>query len=184
MDDNFLPKKKKNKTKILLVFLTLCLFLGISFGAVYFIYHKQDTRDNELNSGLISISFNEGSGNINLTNVIPVIDDVGITNSPYEFSITNTSSVPINAKIGLVIDSSTTIPLGAVRYGLYINDELVEKNSVSSMEDNTLYTYLNMSSNISVNCKIVFWIDYYYTEGGKVFKAKINAVGESVDYIE
>lgn len=175
---------ENNKKKIIFLVLTIVMCLGMSLGAVYFIYHKKDTRDNDITSGLISIDFKEGSNNINLVNTVPVIDDVGLTNSPYEFSITNTSSVPINAKIGLVIDSTTTIPLGAVRYGMYINDELVEKNSVSNMEDNTLYTYLNMSSNASVNCKLVFWVDYYYTKSGEVFNAKVKATGESVDYIE
>ena len=175
---------ESNKKKIIFLVLTIVMCLGVSLGAIYFIYHKKDTRDNEITSGLISIDFKEGSNNINLVNAVPVIDDVGLTNSPYEFSITNTSSVPINAKIGLVIDSTTTITLGAVRYGIYINDELVEKNNVSNIIDNTLYTYLNMSSNASVNCKLVFWVDYYYTKSGEVFNAKVKATGESVDYIE
>ena len=174
---------ESNKKKIVFLVLTIIMCLGVSLGAIYFIYHKKDTRDNDITSGLISIDFNEGSNNINLVNTVPVIDDVGLTNSPYEFTVTNTSSVPINAKIGLIVDTTTTIPLGAVRYGLYINDELVTKDSVSNMEDNILYTYPNMSSNTSVNCKLVFWVDYYYTKSGEVFNAKVKATGESVDYI-
>ena len=108
---------ESNKKKIVFLVLTIIMCLGVSLGAIYFIYHKKDTRDNDITSGLISIDFNEGSNNINLVNTVPVIDDVGLTNSPYEFTVTNTSSVPINAKIGLIVDTTTTIPLGAVRYG-------------------------------------------------------------------
>lgn len=184
MDDCFLPKKKKNKSKLLFVFLTLFLFLGISFGAVYFIYHKKDTRDNEINSALVTIDFKEGSEVVNITNTVPVIDDVGLKNSSYDFDVTNTSSVPIDVTIQLDIDTSvTTIKLGAVRYGLYVNDELVKKDNLSNLENGVLYTSKNVDVNGKISCKLVLWVDYYYTNSGENFVASVKATGESIDII-
>ena len=51
---------ENNKKKIIFLVLTIVMCLGVSLGAIYFIYHKKDTRDNEITSGLISIDFKEG----------------------------------------------------------------------------------------------------------------------------
>ena len=46
-----------------------------------------------------------------------------------------------------------------------------------------LYTINNFEPNQTLDCKIVFWIDYYYETPLKTFNAKIKAVGESFDII-
>lgn len=176
--------QNNNKKKIIFLVLTLVMCLGISLGAVYFIYHKKDTRDNEIDSALITIDFLEGSNVINITNTVPVIDDVGLTNSSYDFNVTNKSSVPIDIKIKLDVDKqNTTIKLGAVRYGLFIDDELVIKDNLSSLKDGVLYTSKSVPANTVISCKLVFWVDYYYTNSGEKFTAKVVATGESIDII-
>ena len=147
-----MEENNNNKKRIIFLVLTLIMCLGLTLGAVYFMYTKKDTRTNNIESGLISIDFIERSGKINLVNTLPVIDEVGLGNAPYEFTVTNTSSVPINAKIQLAIDPSTTIPLGAVRYAFYVNDELLTKSNIGSLVDNTLYTYPIMAASDSANC--------------------------------
>lgn len=173
--------KNNNKKKSIFLVLSIILSLGISLAAIYYIYTYRDSRENELVSGLISLGFTENSGVINLTNTVPVIDDVGITNTPYEFTVTNTSRVPINAKIMLDVDNSTTINLGAVKYAFYIGDELITKDYIH--DDLILYTYEDFGPGEVLNCKLVFWIDYYYETSGETFSAKIKAEGESFDVI-
>lgn len=176
--------QSNNKKKIIFLVLTLVMCLGISLGAIYFIYHKKDTRDNEIDSALVTIDYKEGSNVVNITNTVPVIDDVGLTNSSYDFDVTNTSSVPIDVKIQLDIDTAnTTIKLGAVRYGLYVNDELVKKDNLKTLEDGILYTAKNVAASSKISCKLVLWVDYYYTNGGEKFMAKVVATGESIDII-
>ena len=155
MDNELKKIKDNNKKKLTFLLLTIILSLGVSLAAVYFIYQYRDSRENEIATGLISISYNDNNEVINLENTVPVIDDVGITNTPYTFTVTNTSSVPINAKIMLDIDNQTTINLGAVRYALFINNELIKKDYVHE-DDLTLYTYNKMSSGKVINCKLVF----------------------------
>ena len=166
-----------DKSKYLIFILTIILSLGVSLAGAYFVYNYQDSRENELATGLISIDFKDSSDSVNLVNSYPVIDDVGLTNKPYTFTIKNTSKVPINANIMLDVDESTTINLGAVRYALYIDDELVKKDYVK--DDLILYTYDNLAKDEELNCKLVFWIDYYYEKAGETCQFKIKVVGES-----
>ena len=175
-----LRKKNSGKKKFLIVALVLVMFLGVSFASVNFIYNFNDTRDNNMKSGLVSLKFSEGEENINLQNTLPM---TGLENSPYTFTVTNTSSVPVNARVMIDIDSKSTLPVGAVRYALYVGDELVKKDSLANISDNTLYIEEGMASNESLNLKVVFWVDYYYEESGKTFSAKIKVSGESFDYL-
>ena len=171
---------ENNKKKTVFLILTLILSLGISLAAIYFIYTYHDTRENTLTTALIDLEFTEDENLIDLTTV-PVLDEVGIRNTPYTFSVKNKSQVPINAKIGLDIDNLTDIDIGAIRYAFYIDDKLILKDNIK--DDLVLYTIDNMQVNEELNCKLVFWVDYYYTEGNTKFIAKIKAVGESFDYI-
>ena len=173
---------KKNKNKSIFIILTIILGLGLTFGLIYFMYYYKDSRLNNLTSGLVSIQFSEGSNVINLSNEVPVIDDVGLEKTPYTFTVKNTSSIPIDLKIKLNVNAlSTNIDLSAVRYGLFINDELIKKDYIH--EDKILYTYENMPVNETINCKLVFWIDYYYDQPNKTFSATIVAEGVSKDII-
>ena len=174
---------KTNKKKSIFIIMTIILGLGITLGAVYFMYYYKDSRENNLNTGLVSIGFAEGSGTVNLTGEVPVVDDVGLEKTPYTFTVTNTSSIPIDAKIKLKINSlSTNIDLSAVRYGVFINSELVKKDYIHE-DDLVLYTNELMTPNETINCKLVFWIDYYYEQSNKTFSATIVAEGVSRDII-
>ena len=180
MDVKLIKKKDRKRKKIIMLLTTIILSLGVSYAAVYFIYYYKDTRENTLTTALIDLEFTEGENLIDLT-TIPVLDEVGIRNTPYTFSVKNKSQVPINAKIGLDIDNLTDIDIGAIRYAFYIDDKLILKDNIK--DDLVLYTIDNMQVNEELNCKLVFWVDYYYTEGNTKFIAKIKAVGESFDYI-
>ena len=177
MGDNM---KNILKNKKLLIILTIIIGLGISLSVIYFMYYYKDSRLNSLTNGLISIEFHETSTVI-LTSDVPVIDEIGLEGSPYEFTLKNTSQVPINANIKVNPTIRTNISLGAVRYGIYINDELVKKDYIH--EDKILYTLEELLVDEEIECKIYFWVDYYYEEPGKIFEASIIAEGETRDIL-
>ena len=179
-----MKEKISNKKNIIFLVLIIIMCLGISFASIYFIYHKQDERIGGLDTGLISIDFEEGDGNINLSEEVPKIDEVGLLNSPYTFTITNTSSISINAKIQLEINKNTNIDLGAVRYAFYVNNELLTIDNLGNMDDdNTFYIYEDFEAGVTIDCKLIFWVDYYYTESGKIFSSKIKVTGENFDIL-
>ncbi len=186
MENDELIRKNKKKMKIIPLVLTIIFGLGLTLAAVYFVYVYKDSRDNVLKTGLISLKFTEGENIIDLTNAVPVIDEIGLESTPYTFTLENTSLVPINAKISLELDdtipSNKKINLGAVRYALYINDTLKKKDYVHE-DDLVLYEIEEFESNQVISCKLYFWIDYYYEEPNKVFKAYVKAEGESFDII-
>ena len=171
-------KRLKNRNIFLL--LTIILSLGITLGAVYFMYQYRDSRENKLKTGMISLNFTENSEVINLSSDVPMLDDLGLQSSPYEFTITNTSKVPVKANIKVDVDNTTNIPLSAVRYALFIDDEMIIKDYIHS-DDLTLYEGSELVPNEVLDCKLYFWVDYYYDEPGKIFKAKIKAEAQNID---
>jgi len=174
-------EKIKSKKQLILLILTLTMFLGISFGAVFFIYDMSQSKANVLETGLISIEFTEGQS-INLASIVPVIDEIGLEFDPYEFSVTNTSSIPIKMNIQFINDASSTLPIEAVRYGLVVDDELVQKGSLSKLdEQGNFVTYENFAPGKTINCKLMLWVDYYYTSSRETFSGKIKVIGESSD---
>ena len=178
-------EKNKKKKQIILIILTIILSLGITLGAVNFIYYFNDQRENSISTALITLNYTDKTGgNINLENTLPVIDQIGIENTPYEFSVTNTSKVPINVNFQIIENEETTIPLGAVRYALYINDELITKSHLANLdEDGNFYVFENVEPREKIDCKLVFWVDYYYEESNEIFSAKLKIIGESRDVI-
>ena len=176
-----LIKKNIMKKRIYLL-LTIILVLGVSLASVYYMYVYRDSRENKLATGLVSVKYQD-FGTINFTSDLPVIDDVGIENTPYEFTISNTSLVPINLSIDLELGDTNNIDLEAVRYALYINNAFVKKDYVHG-DNLTLYEYEYMNVNETINCKLVFWVDYYYDKPGRIFNAKVIAKGENKDIFE
>ena len=173
--------KNKNIKPILMI-LTIILCLGISLGAVYFMYYKKDERLNSINNGLITIRYDEKSSLINMTSDVPLSDASGLDESrSYRVTLENTSKVPVKSKIKLELGSNNNIDLGAVRYGITIDNELVKKDYIR--EDLLLYEIENMLSGEVRDIKINFWIDYYYDKPNKIFEAKIIAEGENNSYI-
>ncbi len=184
------PIKKlndNNKKKVLFLALTIIMCLGISMATIYFVYGYNDDRDNTINSGQIDISLKDDGKGITLNNTVPMTDDMGVKNEAYNFTIENVSPVPINAKIELEIQEPTTMPLESLKYALYVDDVLYEKNTVDTLADKnySLYEIPYFRANNPVNCKLVFWVDYDYSDnsGNKTFNAKVKATGESVNVI-
>ncbi len=171
--------KENNKSKAIFLVLTIILSLGISLAAIYYIYIYKDSRENRLVTGLILLDFKDRNV-ISLDSTVPVIDDVGLSSTPYTFTITNRSGIPINTKIMLDIDNDTNINLGAVRYALFVNNQMIKKDYIHE-NDLTLYTYEKLGVGESLDCKLYLWVDYYYDRPGETFKAKIIAEGESID---
>ena len=169
-------KKEFNssKKKMLFLLLTLIMFIGVSLASIYYIYQVRDTSENSIRTAMVSLGFSSNSNAINLSNMTPVIDQVGIENDPYEFTITNTSGIPVDVIVKLALDEENTINPSAIRYAFYVNDELVVKDNInaSTLE---LYTYKGLGIGDEITCKVVFWVDSLYQESGKVFKARIIA---------
>ena len=52
---------KKIKNRNIFIVLTIILSLGITLGAVYYMYQYKDTRENKLKTSMISLNFTEKS---------------------------------------------------------------------------------------------------------------------------
>ena len=174
-------KYASNKKMTVFLLLILIMLLGVSLASIYYMYHAR-SEENKIVSSLVSVNFSETSNVINLTNAVPVIDDVGIENTAYTFSVTNTSNMSVSSTIRVKLDDTlNTIDERAVRYAFYINNQLMVKDNIPS--NLVLYTYGNQTANETINCKVVFWVDYYYEESNKDFVAKIEVDAKNKDLI-
>lgn len=169
------------KNKKILIILTMILGLSFTLSLVYFVYYYKDIRENSMSTGVVSIDFNDSNNLVTLNSNVPMLDDVGIKITSYEFKIKNTSRIPIKVNLKIELDNETNIPLGAIRYGLFIDDKLIKKDYVH--DDLLLYTFDSLLTEEEINCKLRFWVDYYYEEPEKVFKAKIKVDGENSEVI-
>lgn len=177
------PLKKSKKSfnlKILLIILTIIMFSGVSFSAAFYVYNYNDQRGNTIQSGLISLNFTNDTADINMKNAVPMTDEVGMENTPYEFTVENTSPVPINVSCELEINKEkTTIPLSAVRYAFFIGSDLIKKGNVSELQDDIIYVLENFKSGDKFTGKLIFWIDYYYDKPKETFSAQIKVTGQN-----
>ncbi len=167
--------------KRIILLLTIILGLGLSLSAIYFMYYRQDARRSSLSSGLITIDFEETS-NVILSSNLPVVDAYGLEDTtPYSFTVKNTSKIPVDVEMKLDVKSNTTIPLGAIRYGVFINDKKVKKDYVH--DDKVLYTFEELLVDETIEVKIYFWVDYYYDVPNQIFNASILVEGTSRDIL-
>ena len=167
-----------NKKKIIPLVLSLIMFIGVSLASIYYIYHVKDATESSITTAMITLGFTSNSNTINESNLTSMTDQEGIENEAYEFTITNTSGIPVDVTVKLELDEANTVDVRGIRYAFYVNDELVVKDNVNG-DTLELYKYDGLGIGDEITCKVIFWVDYYYDGTGEVFKASIIADARS-----
>lgn len=87
-------KRKSSKNDLFKIkfFLAITLIVVMATTVTYgfFISSKKQSGQNVLTSSCFNVTFTNESNSINLTNAYSVSDEVGLRNTPYAFTITNT----------------------------------------------------------------------------------------------
>ena len=102
--------KTKKIIKIVVVMSIFVTLIGI--GTTYSLWSKtfSQSGENKLVSDCFHITFQEVSGSsITLENAYPIVDEEGKKLTPYEFSITNQCSVPVEYQINFETTKETTM---------------------------------------------------------------------------
>ena len=98
------------------------LLFGLTYSLIFFIQNQKGVAGG-LTTDLISVETVD-DGNVSLTNLFPVSDEVGLNGISKTLTITNTSNTSINVKLGLTPNEDSTIPASSMKYGVYLNNVL------------------------------------------------------------
>lgn len=182
--------------KIMLLVISVLLVVAITLGTSYSMWKKVVVQEGEntIESSCFKIEFTEAS-NINLTNAMPVSDDVGLTKTPYVFTIKNTCDIASKATIALNVKKTSTMSTGAIKYFFKSNDTTdtgtkglitsLTSATISADDTTTKESYLLKSDYVeaggSKTYTLNLWMDESAsnTEMSKVFNAKVSVINEA-----
>ena len=185
---------KKKYRKLILSFLILFVFIGVTYAYIRFEAEQKDV--NAIASLCLKVSLEEQAGSdIKLTEAFPITDIEGKKLSPYVFTITNKCDSGILYEVNLDIlsdiNDNNTLGLSHIKYMLnddepgILNDrETVSKTNKDAFTSKQLKT-AELRGKESITYKLRLWMDYDTTleEGAnKTFKSKIAVKAVSKNY--
>ncbi len=181
-----------NKKRIFIIvgIIALVLVGGISLTFAYFSVADKQTEANRFNSGCLSISLENDSDAIGLTNTYPITDIEGLETKPYTFTITNNCSTSTSYQVNLesLNQASNTLAANYIKVSLshdtmgnkislLSNLDIASKSITGSYQSNKLYTgVINGNSSKTFNLRL--WVDHSTTieQANKTYSSKINVV--------
>ena len=198
--------KKENtgtyKSTGLIIFGIIILILaviGVSYAAIF--YSKTGEKVNRVTTGTITMSYSENTNGINLTDAIPMTDEVGKSlndeNQCFDFTVSATmgGNVIINYIITAVKDDGSTLPDSAVKvYLTNINSgnetQVLAPTKLSDLQvtslnkegapDGQFVLYNgNFNKTEARNYHLRMWVasDYVLPNISQTYKLRINVYG-------
>ncbi len=182
----------KNKKYILIVIgiILLAVSVGISY-AVWFLTDTQITN-NFAGTACFDMEFTENSNEIIMQNTYPLKDEVGMSSTPYTFTVTNTCDLVGSVNINLEVLNTTTMDHSLV--ASMINNSVPKVLTLYNTTDATIEgaTSYNLTSGYigsgeSVTYDLRLWVDYSATldnSQNKIVNSKIVVVSTPVNVDE
>ena len=167
------------KTKKVYIAVLAVLFLFVSLSdTTYSLFLKNDSTDSfNYNTGMLDLEFVEDS-QIKLENAFPKQDSEAIKSTPYNLTIKNTGSLAYIFDLKMLSEETeNTIDYKYIK--VKVNDYLPQTLYNSN---NILDTNVILYPNEEITYRINIWLDINTpnNELGKVFNAKITAIGKSI----
>jgi hypothetical protein len=189
----------KQRNKWLIGIGVFIVFVVSGIGITYSLWSKtfSQTGENKLVSDCFHITFQEVSGSsITLENAYPIVDEEGKKLTPYEFSITNQCSVPVEYQINFETTKETTMKEEYVKLMFQeMEPKLVtdyERVDVTLKNGKNAYLieqgYLDKEE--SKNYKVRIWMDERVTQHDEgamnsILESKITVIGKYLTkYVE
>ena len=196
--------KDNNSKQLLLSVLGVAILVvavvGVSFAA--FSYSKTGEKVNTITTGTISMTYTESENAINLTNALPMTDEVGkalaTQNQYFDFTVKAdiTGTTTINYAITATKEEGSTLPESGVK--VYLTDmdgnadsQILAPTKVSALsktsgseasgapEGQYILKTDTFSATSSHDFRLRMWIadDYQVTGQAQTFKLKVNVYG-------
>ena len=197
-------KENNNSKQVLLSVLGVAILVvavvGVSFAA--FSYSKTGEKVNTITTGTITMSYSETTNGINLTNALPMTDDVGKaledTNQYFDFTVNATiaGNTTINYAITATKEADSTLPEDGVKLYLTNMDadaddqimaptkfNLIPKTTAGEESgapaDQAVLYNGTFNSTASHDYRLRMWVadDYVVTGTSQTFKVRVNVYG-------
>ncbi len=165
----------KKKTIILLVIGILVVTIS-SIGITYsYMKPKVEKENNQTEIGInncAKITLKDNDSTINLENMYPMEEEMGLQTTPYEFTISSTCEEYTGFNLYLLTYSDNGIADDLIRYGITSkNDTLLETNLITTEEANDITETEKNEINQGVNKN--------YSKIYKIYSNNIPLKGES-----
>ena len=179
-----------NKNLIKLsVFAILFILVNIGISYSYIKFSVEGKEENVIKAGCLKVELVEAN-EISLNNAVPMLDEVGMAQTPYQFVVKNSCTIDMNYFILFnVLNTSTIANLNKVKVafsGSYLSSptligSLPLWDGAAIVPSNVSRSYYVTSGTLQVGeSKIHYlnmWIDYDVTSFTGTMKAKIMAYG-------
>lgn len=170
--------EKKDKIVIGACALCMVLTLVIGFSYAYWTISKTQTDSNVITSGCLDLSLTNVTTGISLANQYPVSDEVGLTTSPYTFTIKNTCTISEDYTVFLDEDTTSTMSSSNIKASIDTTTQLL---SAFTNADN-MYTLVTgtLAPDAEKSYSLRMWMDEdtpIETGQNKTFTGKITVTG-------
>ena len=195
--------KDNNSKQVLLSVLGVAILVvavvGVSFAA--FSYSKTGEKVNTITTGTISMNYTESENAINLTNALPMTDEVGKAladvNQYFDFTVSAniTGTTTINYAITATKEEGSTLPDTGVKLYLTDMDEDVDSEIMAPKKVSEITTTSSdvsgapdgqmklasgtFDATTSHDYRLRMWVasDYQVTGVSQTYKVKVNVYG-------
>lgn len=174
---------KKRKRVILGIIISIFLaitaiVISLSSTNAIFTHKDTNTRRNNYNTGILSITAVSKSDTISLDNALPISDEEGIEQEPYIFTVKNNGNVDYKFDIQLLSTTANTFDPQYIKIKVD-NDEVT---TLSALTDSKIKTNLVLAAQETVDISIRIWLasNTPNTQIGKTFTSQLVINGVAV----
>ena len=170
--------KKRYKKALMIIFILFLGLLGISTG--YGVWTSIKSDEGNVSSTTLNcfkIYYSNETDEINMTNIIPMLNEEGIETSPYTVTITNICNEEKEVQLRLNLMDSSTVNIDSLTIkvsgnierdiGLFKNLKNV-KSTMEGVRNSKLLGTVKIPSNNIVRSNIKLWFD----------EKKVNDIGQ------
>ena len=178
----------KNKIgRVVLIISIICLIgIGLSFG--YYLISRGQDENNVAGSKCFKLELTNQSKEITVDPMYPISDEVGMSLTPYTFTLTNTCDIDASYSINLEMLEGTT--LDSKYLDVVLNDSGIKlltsydlaDTVISESTESRILTSGTLKSKESKDYTLRFWMDKDVEDTNsmnKVFKSKIVVSAEA-----
>lgn len=166
----------------LILIAAIVLVIGASFA--FFSYSKEGATENKIVSGSLELTLNETSNGISLLNAQPVSSTVGLTYTPYQFTLQNKGTADLKYRLRLINDPSetTTLDTSYLMYNLKATDSggsVVFNETKLLPESGILADTQMIAASETLTFELRLWLDRSAgnDQQGKVYYGKLSIDG-------
>ena len=110
--------KKANKNKIIMIIVLIVILITIGVSYALWILTKEQTGENVVGTSCLNVTIENEEDDIKIDKAYPILDEEGLKQKPYTFTITNNCEEYANYTINLEMLNETTLNSEYVKISL------------------------------------------------------------------